>query len=156
MRAVRFEKTGGPEVLEVVDVALPDPARIVAGWGGTEARITGSLVNGETVDVLAAYNATATAPLSDDVRWDPTDAYPYVAQPAEQKKCRTPSRSRVAAACAGSTVIPHTGSTCPPATVWSCAVVVPPVVAGPCPCPAPLPMTTIIATMPSGHASASA
>ncbi|GIG21804.1 hypothetical protein Cch01nite_25280 [Cellulomonas chitinilytica] len=54
-----------------------DPATVVAGWGGTQLRETGSLVNGEPVDLLAAFNATTTAPLSPDVRWDPADAYAY-------------------------------------------------------------------------------
>lgn len=59
-----------------------DPAKILAGWGGTQAKVTGSLVNGEPFDVLAAYNATAATPLSDAVRWDPAAAYAYTAQPA--------------------------------------------------------------------------
>ena len=54
-----------------------DPATVIAGWGGTQLRETGSLVNGSPVDLLAAYNATATAPLSPDVRWNPADAYAY-------------------------------------------------------------------------------
>ncbi|WP_273653704.1 hypothetical protein [Cellulomonas fimi] len=61
-----------------------DPAKILAGWGGTEAKVTGSLVNGEPFDVLAAYNATAATPLSAAVRWDPAAAYPYTAQPAAE------------------------------------------------------------------------
>ncbi|MDY0911140.1 hypothetical protein [Microbacterium sp. CFBP9034] len=56
--------------------------RIIAGWKGTELSATGSLVNGEPADVLAAFNATAAVPLSPDVRWSPADHYAYTAQPA--------------------------------------------------------------------------
>lgn len=61
-----------------------DPARILAGWGGTQAKVTGSLVNGAPFDVQAAYDATASTPLSRDVRWDPAAAYAYTAQPATE------------------------------------------------------------------------
>ncbi len=61
-----------------------DPAKILAGWGGTQAKVTGSLVNGAPFDVLAAYNATAAAPLSADVRWDPAAAYSSRPQPAAE------------------------------------------------------------------------
>ncbi|GAA5197495.1 hypothetical protein [Microbacterium jejuense] len=71
-------------VAESNAVELVDPAsvsRIVAGWGGTELQAADTLVNGEPVDVLAAYNATAPAPLSAAVRWNPADAYPYTLDP---------------------------------------------------------------------------
>lgn len=71
-------------VAESNAVELIDPAsasRIIAGWGGTELSATDTLVNGEIVDVLAAYNAGAAAPLSPAVRWDPADAYAYTLTP---------------------------------------------------------------------------
>jgi len=71
-------------VAEANAVELVDPAsvsRVVAGWGGTELRASDTLVNGEPVDVLAAYNATASAPLSSVVRWNPADAYAYTLDP---------------------------------------------------------------------------
>ena len=71
-------------VAEANAVELVDPSsasRIIAGWGGTELRATDTLVDGEPIDVLAAYNATAASPLSPDVRWDPADAYTYAPDP---------------------------------------------------------------------------
>ncbi|MBD3942305.1 hypothetical protein IF188_11410 [Microbacterium sp. NEAU-LLC] len=67
-------------VAESNAIELVDPAsvsRVIAGWGGTELRATDTLVDGEQVDVLAAYNATASVPLSSAVRWHPAAAYPY-------------------------------------------------------------------------------
>lgn len=72
-------------VAESNAVELIDPAsvpRIIAGWGGTELSASDTLVNGEPVDVLAAYNASAASPLSSAVRWDPAEAYPYEPDPA--------------------------------------------------------------------------
>ncbi|MDW4571162.1 hypothetical protein R8Z57_00040 [Microbacterium sp. M3] len=72
-------------VAESNAVELVDPAsasRIIAGWGGTELKATGTLVDGQPADVLAAYNATAATPLSSAVRWSPADAYAYALDPA--------------------------------------------------------------------------
>ena len=58
-------------VAESNAVELVDPAsasRIIAGWGGTELKATGTLVDGQPADVLAAYNATSATPLS-SLRW---------------------------------------------------------------------------------------
>ncbi|WP_298461879.1 S-layer homology domain-containing protein [uncultured Cellulomonas sp.] len=52
-----------------------DPGRIIADWGGTRLHEHGSEVNGEPVDVLAAFNATADEPLLDEARWDPAEFY---------------------------------------------------------------------------------
>ncbi|MFE5408045.1 hypothetical protein [Microbacterium sp. NPDC056569] len=71
-------------VAESNAVELVDPSsvsRIIAGWGGTELSATDTLVDGEIVDVLAAYNAGAATPLSPAVRWDPADAYAYALTP---------------------------------------------------------------------------
>ncbi|WP_203581366.1 pectate lyase family protein [Microbacterium hibisci] len=71
-------------VAESNAVELIDPAsvsRIIAGWGGTELRADDTLVDGELVDVLAAYNATAATPLSSAVRWHPANAYAYTLDP---------------------------------------------------------------------------
>jgi len=57
---------------------------IIAWWKGTELSETGTLVNGEIVDVLGAFNATSPNKLSPDVRWDPADHYAYEAQPAAE------------------------------------------------------------------------
>lgn len=54
-----------------------DPARIVAEWGGTMLAESGSLVNGEPVDLVAAFNASAETPLEDAARWTPSDHYAY-------------------------------------------------------------------------------
>ncbi|MFC8681765.1 hypothetical protein ACFT30_09595 [Microbacterium ureisolvens] len=74
-------------VAESNAVELIDPSsvsRIIAGWGGTELRADDTLVNGESVDVLAAYNATAATPLSSAVRWDPSNAYHYTLDPVAE------------------------------------------------------------------------
>ncbi|WP_127475701.1 hypothetical protein [Microbacterium sulfonylureivorans] len=71
-------------VAESNAVELADPAtvsRIIAGWGGTELSERDTLVDGEIVDVLGGYNATAAAPLSPDVRWAPEDHYAYELTP---------------------------------------------------------------------------
>ena len=67
-------------VAESNAVELADPStvsRIVAGWGGTQLAARDTLVDGEIVDVLGAYNATAAVPLSSAVRWAPGDHYSY-------------------------------------------------------------------------------
>ena len=56
-------------------------AGIIASYKGTELSETGTLVNGQPVDVLAAFNATSPSTLSPDVRWNPAEAYGYHAQP---------------------------------------------------------------------------
>lgn len=62
-----------------------DPARVVAEWKGTQLRETGTLVNGEPVDVVAAFNAAAPPlPLADTARWTPADHYDPVVQPTEE------------------------------------------------------------------------
>ena len=71
-------------VAESNAVELADPgtlARIIAGWGGTELAERDTLVDGAVADVLGAYNATAAAPLSPEVRWDPQDHYSYELTP---------------------------------------------------------------------------
>ena len=54
-----------------------DPANVIAGWGGTTLSESGTLLNGRRADLLAAYNATAEAPLADEARWAPSDEYRY-------------------------------------------------------------------------------
>lgn len=54
-----------------------DPGRIIAEWGGTRLFETGSLVDGEVVDLVAAFNATAEDPLEPTARWTPSDHYSY-------------------------------------------------------------------------------
>jgi|GEM_PF-699844 len=61
-----------------------DPGRVVAGWNGTVLRASGSLVRGEPVDLVAAFNATSTTPLRDEARWTPGDHYTPQVQPAAQ------------------------------------------------------------------------
>ncbi|MCT9820471.1 hypothetical protein N3K63_09280 [Microbacterium sp. W1N] len=68
--------------IELVDESTVN--RIIAGWGGTELSASDTLVNGTVVDVLAAYNATAAAPLSAITRWNPRDAYAYELTPVTQ------------------------------------------------------------------------
>ncbi|WP_265520194.1 hypothetical protein [Oerskovia flava] len=50
-----------------------DPARVITRWNGTRLFETGSTVNGEEIDLLAAYNAAAPADqqLADEARWTP-------------------------------------------------------------------------------------
>lgn len=50
-----------------------DSARILHNWGGTQVVALDSLVNGASVDVVAAYNATAepAAQLAATARWTP-------------------------------------------------------------------------------------
>lgn len=74
-------------VAESNAVELADPttvSRIIAGWGGTELSERDTLVGGEIVDVLGAYNQTATAPLSSTVRWAPADHYTYELTPVQE------------------------------------------------------------------------
>ncbi|GAA1717271.1 pectate lyase [Isoptericola hypogeus] len=54
-----------------------DPARVVGAYGGAMLSETGTLVNGRRVDVVGAFNATATTPLADEARWSPSDHYRY-------------------------------------------------------------------------------
>jgi pectate lyase len=54
-----------------------DPARVVGAYGGTMLSESGTRLNGRPADLLAAYNATASAPLADEARWTPSDAYRY-------------------------------------------------------------------------------
>ena len=42
-----------------------DPGRIITRWGGTQLLETGSTVNGEVTDLVAAFNATAPLPLAE-------------------------------------------------------------------------------------------
>ena len=58
--------------------------RIIAYWKGTELSETGTLVNGEIVDVLGAFNATSPNKLSSAVRWNPAEKYAYEAQPVAE------------------------------------------------------------------------
>ena len=67
---------------------------IIAGWKGTELSETGTLVNGEIVDVLGAFNATSPAKLSPVVRWNPADKYEYQAQPVDRSGGRGARRRR--------------------------------------------------------------
>ena len=89
-------------VAEANAIELLDPAttsRVVAGWGGTELRATDTLVNGAAVDVLAAYNATTTTPLSPTVRWKPSNAYAYGVDPVADV-------ARIVRAGAGAGILP--------------------------------------------------
>ncbi len=61
-----------------------DPATVVTAWKGTMLREEGSLVHGEAVDLVAAFNATTTTPLADEARWTPADHYAPRVQPAAQ------------------------------------------------------------------------
>jgi pectate lyase len=54
-----------------------DPAHVVGAFGGTMLSESGTRLNGRPVDLLAAYNATASTPLADEARWTPSDAYRY-------------------------------------------------------------------------------
>ncbi len=74
-------------VAEANAIELADPSavdRVIAGWGGTELAASDTLVDGEPVDVLAAYNASAAVPLSGTARWRPRDAYAYSPDPVEE------------------------------------------------------------------------
>jgi len=69
----------------VVDLAPGvDPASVVTAWKGTMLREEGTLVRGEPVDLVAAFNATAQPPLLDTARWTPGDHYAPDVQPADQ------------------------------------------------------------------------
>ncbi|MBO0899959.1 hypothetical protein J1G42_09845 [Cellulomonas sp. zg-ZUI222] len=69
----------------VVDLAPGvDPASVVTAWKGTMLREEGTLVRGEPVDLVAAFNATAPTPLVDAARWTPADHYAPDVQPAAQ------------------------------------------------------------------------
>ncbi|MCA5892292.1 pectate lyase [Isoptericola sp. NEAU-Y5] len=54
-----------------------DAGQVVGAYGGTMLHETGTLVNWRRTDVVAAFNATAQAPLADDARWAPSDHYRY-------------------------------------------------------------------------------
>ena len=60
-----------------------DPARIITRWAGTQLFETGSTVNGQPTDILAAFNATAPVPLAATARWNPADVYDYTLDPVE-------------------------------------------------------------------------
>ena len=60
-----------------------DPARIITRWAGSQLFETGSTVNGEPTDILAAFNATAPVPLAPTARWNPADVYDYTLDPVE-------------------------------------------------------------------------
>ena len=60
-----------------------DPARIITRWAGTQLFETGSTVNGQPTDILAAFNATAPVPLAPTARWNPADVYDYTLDPVE-------------------------------------------------------------------------
>ncbi|RLK49075.1 hypothetical protein [Microbacterium telephonicum] len=68
--------------IELADASTVD--RIIAGWGGTELSASDTLVDGEPVDVLAAYNQTAATPLNATTRWRPADAYAYALTPVDE------------------------------------------------------------------------
>ncbi|GAA1849099.1 pectate lyase [Myceligenerans crystallogenes] len=55
--------------------------RITSVFKGTMLRATGTRVNGHEIDVVGAYNETATTPLSPAARWTPADVYPYELHP---------------------------------------------------------------------------
>ncbi|WP_456824193.1 pectate lyase family protein [Cellulomonas sp. P5_E12] len=60
-----------------------DPGRIITRWAGTQLFETGSTVNGQPTDLLAAFNATAPVPLAPTARWNPADVYDYVLDPVQ-------------------------------------------------------------------------
>ncbi|WP_421741178.1 hypothetical protein [Cellulomonas sp.] len=60
-----------------------DPARIITRWGGTQLLETGSTVNGQVTDLVAAFNATAPVPLAPTARWSPADVYDYTLDPVQ-------------------------------------------------------------------------
>lgn len=60
-----------------------DPARIITRWGGTQLFETGSTVDGQETDLVAAFNATAPVLLADAARWDPADVYDYTLDPVQ-------------------------------------------------------------------------
>ncbi len=59
----------------------PRSQRIIACWKGTELSETGTLVNGEIVDVLGAFNATSPSTLSPTSGGTRPTQYGYQAQP---------------------------------------------------------------------------
>lgn len=67
-----------------------DPARIIAEWGGTMLHEHDSLVDGEVVDLVAAFNETAETPLADAARWDPADHYAYEPDPVTELAATVP------------------------------------------------------------------
>ena len=82
-----------------------DPARIITRWAGTQLFETGSTVNGQPTDILAAFNATAPVPLAAD----------RAVEPGRRVRLHASTRSRT---CPRSSVPRQAPGCSPPARRW--------------------------------------